>query len=57
MRSRTGANAGLGDEEIFKNIFPFFIWLLRDVTLALPSDCKDIKDYFLTKVCNEVRIV
>ncbi|XP_067054290.1 guanylate-binding protein 2-like [Acropora muricata] len=38
------------DTEYFHKTFPFFIWLLRDVTLKLPSDCKDIKDYFLKRV-------
>ena len=26
------------------------MWLLRDVVLALPKGCHDIKDYFLSKV-------
>ena len=26
------------------------MWLLRDVVLALPKGCPDIKDYFLTRV-------
>ncbi|CAH3030957.1 unnamed protein product [Pocillopora meandrina] len=29
---------------------PFFIWLLRDVTQSIPTDCRDIKEYFLTRV-------
>ena len=36
--------------EFFHKTFPHFIWLLRDVTKDIPSDCKDIKDYFLKKV-------
>ena len=38
------------DAEFFHKTFPFFIWLLRDVTLRPPSDCKDIKEYFLKRV-------
>ncbi len=38
------------DTKFFHKIFPFFIWLLRDVTQSIPPDCKDIKEYFLTKV-------
>ena len=35
----------------FHKSFPFFVWLLRDVVLALPEGCHSlIKDYFLTKV-------
>lgn len=39
-----------GDANHFHKTFPFFIWLLRDVVLALPKDCHNIKDYFLTRV-------
>ncbi|XP_022804568.1 guanylate-binding protein 6-like isoform X2 [Stylophora pistillata] len=38
------------DSEYFHKTFPFFIWLLRDVTQAIPRDCIDIKDYFLKKL-------
>lgn len=38
------------DSEYFHKTFPFFIWLLRDVTQAIPTDCSNIKDYFLKKV-------
>ena len=38
------------DTEFFHKTFPFFIWLLRDVTQSIPPDCKDIKEYFLTRV-------
>lgn len=34
----------------FHKSFPFFVWLLRDVVLALPEGCHSLKDYFLTKV-------
>ena len=30
--------------------FPFFIWLLRDVTQSIPTDYSNIKEYFLTRV-------
>lgn len=38
------------DARAFHKTFPFFVWLLRDVVLALPKGCHSIKDYFLTKV-------
>ena len=38
------------DSEYFHKTFPFFIWLLRDVTQAIPRDCSNVKDYFLKKV-------
>lgn len=38
------------DNEFFQKTFPQFVWLLRDVTQDIPSDCKDIKHYFLKKV-------
>ena len=38
------------DTEFFHKTFPFFIWLLRDVTQSIPTDCRDIKEYFLTRV-------
>ncbi|KAM7440027.1 hypothetical protein ABFA07_010670 [Porites harrisoni] len=38
------------DTEYCHKTFPFFIWLLRDVTQAIPPDCTDLKDYFLTRV-------
>ena len=52
MQSKTNAGAGksLEDSTLFFETFPFFIWLLRDVTQDLPPDCKDIKEYFLKKV-------
>ena len=34
----------------FNKTFPYFVWLLRDVLLNLPSDCPTIKDYFLKRV-------
>ena len=37
------------DTEFFHKTFPFFIWLLRDVTQSIPTDCRDIKEYFLTR--------
>lgn len=38
------------DSEYFHKTFPYFIWLLRDVTQAIPTDCRNIKEYFLKKV-------
>lgn len=38
------------DNEFFHKTFPYFVWLLRDVTQSVPSDCKDLKEYFLKKV-------
>ena len=38
------------DTEYFHKTFPFFIWLLRDVTQSIPPDCRDLKDYFLSRV-------
>ena len=43
-------NGPQDDANYFHKTFPFFIWLLRDVVLALPKDCQSIKDYFLTRV-------
>lgn len=45
---------GQEDTEFFHKTFPFFIWLLRDEARAVPPDCKDIKEYFLTRVCIHV---
>lgn len=42
------------DANHFHKTFPFFIWLLRDVVLALPKDCHNIKEYFLTRVKGEL---
>lgn len=38
------------NEDAFHKTFPHFIWLLRDVMVDVPDDCKDIKEYFLTRV-------
>ena len=38
------------DSVYFHKTFPFFIWLLRDVTQAIPRDYSNVKDYFLKKV-------
>lgn len=38
------------DAEYFHKTFPFFIWLLRNVTQDIPSNCKDLKEYFLSRV-------
>ena len=50
IRSHIGLTVGSKETEYFHRTFPFFIWLLRDVTQSIPSDCRNIKDYFLKKV-------
>ena len=53
LRSNNGIVSASGpqeDTEFFHKTFPFFIWLLRDVTQSIPTDCRDIKEYFLTRV-------
>ena len=57
MRSTTtqGTRKEHRDSEYFHKTFPYFIWLLRDVTQAIPSDCSNIKEYFLKKVKFRIR--
>ena len=52
MQSQTKAAAGQSQEDskFFYRTFPFFIWLLRDVTQDIPPDYVNIKDYFLKMV-------
>ncbi|XP_078366399.1 guanylate-binding protein 6-like isoform X2 [Oculina patagonica] len=52
MRSTTTdvTRKGYRESEYFHKTFPYFIWLLRDVTQAIPQDCSNIKEYFLKKV-------
>ena len=52
MQSQTKAAAGQSQEDskFFYRTFPFFIWLLRDVTQRIPPDYVNIKDYFLKMV-------
>ena len=50
IRSNSGKDSKVKDTEFFHKTFPYFIWLLRDVTQSIPTDCKDIRDYFLKKV-------
>ena len=47
QRLRLRTNDGSVSED---KTFPFFIWLLRDVTQSIPTDCRNIKEYFLTRV-------
>ena len=47
---RSNLSSRCEDTEYFHKTFPFFIWLLRDVTQSIPPDCTDLKDYFLTRV-------
>ncbi|KAJ7380916.1 hypothetical protein OS493_004501 [Desmophyllum pertusum] len=53
QRIRIQSKDGHDDQELFRNTFPFFIWLLRDVAQKLPSDCRDINQYFSTRVFKE----
>ena len=53
LRSNDGIVSASGpqeDSEFFHKTFPFFIWLLRDVTQSIPPDCRDIEEYYLTRV-------
>ena len=54
IRSNSGKDSKVKDTEFFHKTFPYFIWLLRDVTQSIPTDCKDIRDYFLKKVNNKI---
>ena len=47
QRLRLRTNDGSVSED---KTFPFFIWLLRDVTQSIPTDYSNIKEYFLTRV-------
>ena len=47
QRRRLRSNDGSVSED---KTFPFFIWLLRGVTQSIPTDCRNIKEYFLTRV-------
>ncbi|XP_048581280.1 guanylate-binding protein 4 isoform X2 [Nematostella vectensis] len=38
------------DPEHAQTVFPSFVWLLRDVVLALPRDCSDVTEYFRKRV-------
>ncbi|XP_066019928.1 guanylate-binding protein 1-like [Pocillopora verrucosa] len=56
LRSNDGSVSASGpqlqreDKDVFHKTFPFFFWLLRDATQSLPPDCRNIKEYFLTRV-------
>ena len=50
VRSNQGVAVKKKETELFHRTCPYFLWLLRDVTQAIPRDCKDLKDYFLKKV-------
>lgn len=54
IRSNSGKDSKVKDTEFFHKTFPYFIWLLRDVTQSIPTDCKDIRDYFLKKVNKKI---
>ena len=38
------------DEEASQQVFPSFVWLLRDVAAPLPEGVENLKAYFLEKV-------
>ncbi|XP_020897608.2 guanylate-binding protein 4, partial [Exaiptasia diaphana] len=40
------------DDQHFYEAFPYFVWLLRDVVLNLPTVYKTIKDYFIKNLFN-----
>ncbi|KAJ7380911.1 hypothetical protein OS493_004495 [Desmophyllum pertusum] len=50
QRIRIRSKDGRDDQDLFRNTFPFFFWLLRDVSQKLPSDCRDFNQYFSTRV-------
>lgn len=50
---RIRSKAGPDDKDLFRNTFPFFIWLLRDVSNTLPPDCKDLNQFFAKRVFKE----
>jgi len=51
IQARSGSQSRLvKNEDAFHKTFPHFIWLLRDVMTDIPDDCRDIKEYFLTRV-------
>lgn len=53
----SGAYSPSQNSEFFHKTFPYFIWLLRDVTQSIPDDCKNIREYFLKKVILVVLLV
>lgn len=50
QRIRIRSNGTHDDQELFRKTFPFFVWLLRDVSLQLPSECRDFNHYFSLRV-------
>ncbi|KAL9979080.1 hypothetical protein ACROYT_G016682 [Oculina patagonica] len=53
QRIRIRSKGGCDDQDLFRNTFPFFLWLLRDVSQKLPSDCRDLNQFFSTRVFKE----
>ena len=53
----SGAYSPSQNSEFFHKTFPYFIWLLRDVTQSIPVECENIKEYFLKKVILVVLLV
>lgn len=50
QRIRIRSKGSPEEKDLFRNTFPFFVWLLRDVIMELPDDCKDLDDYFCKRV-------
>ncbi|XP_020604337.1 guanylate-binding protein 2-like [Orbicella faveolata] len=53
IRSHPESSSTYKDSAYFRKTFPCFFWLLRDVTLSIPKEYEDIRDYFLRKVFQE----
>ncbi|PFX31411.1 Guanylate-binding protein 6 [Stylophora pistillata] len=53
-RIRIRSKGSPADKNLFRNTFPFFFWLLRDVSLKLPRDCENFNQYFSKRVFNEI---
>lgn len=49
-RSDITTRRPITNEDAFHQTFPHFVWLLRDVMTDIPDDCRDIREYFLTRV-------
>ena len=49
IRSNPESSSTYKDSAYFRNTFPYFFWLLRDVLLSIPKEYRDITDYFLRK--------
>lgn len=54
QRIRIRSKGSPADKNLFRNTFPFFFWLLRDVVLKLPPDCENFNQYFSKRVFKEI---